>query len=424
VPRKTPFALALALAAAALTGTAAAPGSAATPGSAPAPGSATAPAANAPRPLTVRHSCATPAAPGYAACDALHVTGGTLANGDSVGQGGVQAPTAAPLGYGPADLRDAYRLPATGGNGRTVAVVDAYDDPDAEADLSVYRAQYGLPACTTANGCLRKVGQTGSATTLPRADSGWAEEISLDLDMVSAFCPDCHILLVEADSAADEDLGQAVNEAVALGAAYVSNSYGGPEESADPTYDTRYFDHPGVAVTASSGDDGYGPQYPAASRFVTAVGGTSLKRDSGAARGWTETAWSGAGSGCSRYDAKPAWQKDTGCANRSIADVAAVADPGTGVAVYDTYDGDRGWSVFGGTSAAAPAIAAVYALAGTPSTGSTPASFPYAHAPAGLFDVTAGSNGSCGGSYLCAAGPGYDGPTGLGTPDGTGAFGG
>ncbi|MEN3359871.1 MAG: hypothetical protein V7637_3853, partial [Mycobacteriales bacterium] len=149
------------------------------------------------------------------------------------------------------------------------------------------------------------------------------------------------------------------------------------------------------------------------------VGGTSLVRNS-SARGWGETVWNGAGSGCSAFEAKQTWQTDTGCTRKTVADVSAVADPNTGVAVYDTF-GESGWLVFGGTSASAPIIASVYALAGTPTAGTYPVSYPYAHTTS-LNDVTSGSNGSCGGSYLCTAKVGYDGPTGLGTPIGTGAF--
>ncbi|WP_093788134.1 putative Ig domain-containing protein [Actinacidiphila guanduensis] len=332
-------------------------------------------------------------------------------------------PAATPSGYGPTDLQSAYNLPS-GGSGQTVAIVDAQDDPNAEADLGTYRSQYGLPACTTANGCFKKVNQTGG-TSYPSPDSGWAGEISLDLDMVSAVCPSCHILLVEATSASMTNLGTAVNTAVSLGAKYVSNSYGGSESSSDTSYDSSYFNHPGVAITVSSGDEGYGAEYPAASKYVTAVGGTALKRSSGTSRGWTETVWNtssteGTGSGCSSYDAKPTWQTDSGCSKRTIADVSAVADPATGLAVYDSY-GASGWQVYGGTSASSPIIASVYALAGTPASGTTPASYPYAHTGS-LNDVTSGSNGSCGGSYLCTAGAGYDGPTGLGTPNGTAAF--
>ena len=222
-----------------------------------------------------------------------------------------------------------------------------------------------------------------------------------------------------------DDLGTAVNRAVTMGAKYVSNSYGGSEDSTDPTSDSSYFNHPGVAITVSSGDSGYGVEYPAASQYVTAVGGTSLSRASNS-RGWSESVWGtssggqGAGSGCSAYDPKPSWQKDTGCSKRAVADVSAVADPATGLAVYDSYQAS-GWNVYGGTSASSPIIASVYALAGTPAAGTTPASYPYAHTGS-LNDVTSGANGSCSPAYLCTAGSGYDGPTGLGTPNGTAAF--
>jgi N-acetylneuraminic acid mutarotase len=331
---------------------------------------------------------------------------------------GIQRLASTISGYGPADLVSAYNLPANGGAGQTVAIVDAYDDPNAEADLAVYRAQFGLPACTTVNGCFHKVAQDGS-THYPAPDSGWAGEISLDLDMVSAAAPRAHILLVEANGATMDALGASVNEAVNLGAKYVSNSYGGDEDPSETTADSQYFNHPGVVVTASSGDSGYGAQYPAASPYVTSVGGTSLTRASNT-RGWSESAWSGAGSGCSADEPKPAWQKDTGCSNRTIADVSAVADPATGVAIYDTYQ-YNGWFPVGGTSAASPLIASVYADAGTPVAGSNPASYPYANA-SHLNDVTTGSNGTCKPSYLCTGGPGYDGPTGLGTPSGVAAF--
>ncbi|MFJ9929803.1 S8 family serine peptidase [Streptomyces misionensis] len=360
--------------------------------------------------------CSQPSKPGYMACQSVVRTDitphRTLGRDDT------------PQGFGPTDLQAAYNLPKDAGSGATVAIVDANDDPNAEQDLAAYRSQYGLPECGTGNGCFKKIDQDGG-TDYPAADAGWAGEISLDVDMVSAACPQCHILLVEAKSASMDDLGTAVNQAVAQGAKYVSNSYGGSEQSDDATADEQYFKHPGVAITVSSGDSGYGVEYPAASPYVTAVGGTSLTKD-GSARGYSETVWGtsaggeGAGSGCSQYSAKPSWQQDTDCAERSVADVAADADPATGLAVYDTYQAS-GWNVYGGTSASAPFVAGVYALAGTPGSGDTPASYPYAH-PDQLNDVTSGSNGSCDGSYLCQAGQGYDGPTGLGTPNGTGAF--
>jgi subtilase family serine protease len=349
--------------------------------------------------------CAVPPA-GEAACH-------SWVQADKTGQPLV---TVTPAGYGPADLAAAYGL-NTGITGGTVAIVDAYDDPYAESDLKVYRAQYGLPACTTANGCFKKINQNGGSTP-PRANSGWAEEISLDLDMVSAICPNCHILLVEASSNSFANLAAAVDRAaITPGVVAISNSYGGGEYSSEVT-DESHYNHPGIAVTVSSGDSGYGAEFPASSQYVTAVGGTTLTKSGST---YSETAWSGAGSGCSAYVTKPGWQKDGSCSNRTVADVSAVADPNTGVAVYDTYlFGHRGWLVFGGTSVASPIIASVYSLAGN--TGSINyGSFSYGNLGS-LFDVHSGSNGSCGGSYLCTSLAGYDGPTGNGSPRGTGAF--
>ncbi|WP_345045868.1 carboxypeptidase regulatory-like domain-containing protein [Streptomyces sannanensis] len=350
--------------------------------------------------------CATPSKAGEMSCLAMVRT-------DIVAAKGLQA-DAAPAGFGPVDLQSAYNLPS-GGSTETVAIVDAFDNPNVEADLAVYRQQYGLPPCTTANGCFKKIDQRGG-TNYPPPDSGWAAEIALDVDMVSATCPTCKILLVEADDSNIENLGAAVNQAVAQGAKYVSNSYGGREGSDQTQADDAYFNHPGVAITVSTGDYGYGVSYPSSSPHVTAVGGTSLVKNASTTRGWTEAAWRGAGSGCSEYGPKPSFQKDTGCARRAVADVSAVADPNTGVAVYH-----GGWQVFGGTSASAPIIASAYALAGTPATGSAPNSYPYAQ-PSALNDVTSGINGTCTVAYLCKAGPGYDGPTGLGTPNGLAAF--
>lgn len=331
---------------------------------------------------------------------------------------------ATPSGFGPSTIQAAYKLPSsTAGTGETVAIVDAYNDPTAAADLAVYRSQYGISACTVASGCLKIVSQTGSTTSLPKTNAGWATEESLDLDIVSATCPNCHIILVEASSASNSNLGTAVNEAAKLGAHAISNSYGGNESAKDATYDTKYYDHPGIAITASSGDSGYGVEYPAASPYVTAVGGTSLSAASNS-RGWSETAWSGAGAGCSSSEAQPSYQASagTGCSKRAVADVSAVADPNTGVAVYDTtpYQGYSGWQVYGGTSVASPIIASVYALAGNTSSVNN-ASLAYANSSS-LFDVTSGSDGTCSPSQLCTARAGWDGPTGLGTPNGVGAF--
>lgn len=369
------------------------------------------------------HAACGPAADSFARCHALL-------------RDDVTSNATSPSGYHPADLQSAYNLTSassSAGSGQTVAIVDAYNDPNAASDLAVYRSTFGLPACSTSSGCLRIVNQSGG-TKLPRSNGGWAQEISLDLDMVSAICPNCHILLLEASSSSFTNLGAAVNEAASLRATEISNSYGGGESSSDTAYDTQYFNHPGIAITVSAGDGGYGAQYPAASQYVTAVGGTSLARSS-SARGWTEAVWSnsatsGTGSGCSAYDPQPSWQTATGtvagspgvCSKRVVGDVSSDADPNTGVSVYDsyTYQGQGGWLVFGGTSVSSPTLASVYALAGNAAS-VTYGSYPYGHT-ASLNDVTSGSNGSCSATYLCTAESGYDGPTGSGTPNGTGAF--
>jgi subtilase family serine protease len=396
------------------------------------------------RSVALLNSCKTPRLHHAACLAVLRAHRVTLANGTVR----AAAPAATPSGYGPADLASAYKLPtSTGGSGQTVAIVDAFNDPTAASDLAVYRSQFGLPACTVASGCFRQVNQTGAASPLPSTDTGWAQEESLDVDMVSAICPNCKIILVEASSATDADLTTAVNAAASLGATEISNSYGGSETSSETSLNSAY-NHPGIAITASAGDSGYGVEFPAAVPTVTAVGGTSLARASNA-RGWSETVWGtasgggvlgglgassgGTGSGCSKYEAKPSWQHDASCAKRTVADVSAVADPATGVAVYDSTadsSGNVGWLEFGGTSVSSPIIASVYALAGNAAS-TNGASLAYSHTSS-LFDVTSGVNGSCksggflglGGSntYLCQAGAGYDGPTGLGTPNGTGAF--
>ena len=354
--------------------------------------------------------CGAPA-PGDAACMSVVRT-------DAAGK---PLATTTPSGLGPASIQSAYKLAGLTSGGRTVAIVDAYNDPTAEADLATYRTQFGLAACTTSNGCFRKIDQRGG-TSYPVKNGGWAQEISLDLDMVSATCPDCHILLVEADSASFVNLGIAVNRAAqTAGVVAISNSYGGGD-AADTTYGT-YYNHPGIAVTASTGDSGYvGGSYPASSSYVTAVGGTSLKTAANT-RGWTETVWSGAGSGCSTYNVAliAAATADTGCAKRAMADVSAVADPNTGVAVYDStaYRGSAGWMVFGGTSVSAPIIGSVYGLSGN--TSGYANALPYSQ-PSALYDVTSGSNGTCPTSQWCTARVGWDGPSGLGTPNGVSAF--
>lgn len=261
-------------------------------------------------------------------------------------------------GLHPSDLQNRYELPS-GNAGATVAIVDAYDDPTAESDLGVYRNTFGLPPCTSSNGCFRKVNQGAANSAYPALNAAWDEEISLDLDMVSAACPNCKILLVEANSPSFDDLGTAVDTAAAMGAKAISNSYYGPEWPGETGYDAHY-NHSGIAVTVSSGDD-VSPFYPAASPYVTAVGGTRLSGSSGS---WTESAWQSGGRGCSLYESKPDWQGNTGCHARAAVDVAAIADPQTGVTMYDSSAG--GWLVAGGTSVGAPLVAAAYALSGNP----------------------------------------------------------
>ena len=348
-------------------------------------------------------ACGAPAK-GFAACFAQ-----TMVNNN-----GATPNASSPSGLNPADIQSAYKL--SGSSTSTVAIVDAYNDPTAEADLGVYRSTFGLPACTTANGCFRKVSQTGSTTNLPTNNASWAVEISLDIEMVSATCPTCHILLVEAKTPSFSNLATAVNYAASQGVKAISNSYGGSDASQSSAYN-----HSGIAITASSGDSGYGIESPASYPDVIGVGGTSLTKASNT-RGWSETAWSGAGSGCSTLNAKPSWQTSvTQCSGDAVADVSAVADPNTGVSVYDStaYQGQSGWEVWGGTSVASPIIASVYALSGN--TAGYPASYTWSHS-SGLFDVTSGSNGTCSPSIWCHAGTGWDGPTGLGTPNGTSAF--
>jgi subtilase family serine protease len=326
----------------------------------------------------------------------------------------------APSGYGPVQFRTAYGLPSSASKVQTIAIVDAYNDPNIEADLGVYSSHFGLPACTTANGCFKKVNQTGG-TSYPQTNAGWALEISLDVEVAHAICPNCKILLVEATNNSFANL-IAAEDYARTHANIVSNSWGGGEFSAETTstYD-GHFNHVGIPITFSSGDSGYGVEYPASSQYVTAVGGTTLTLNANNTRK-SETVWSGAGSGCSAYEPKPTWQKDAGCVRRTVADVSADANPNTGAAVYDSvrYQGRSGWFQVGGTSLSSPIIAAVYALAGNGAS-TVDASYPYSHM-SGLFDVTSGSNGSCGGSYLCTGKVGYDGPSGLGAPKGTTGF--
>ena len=329
-------------------------------------------------------------------------------------------PAATPSGFGPSDLASAYKLNTSLGAGMTIAVVDAYNYPNAESDLAKYRAQYGLPACTQANGCLKIINQNGATSPLPaNAPSGddWTVEAALDLDLASAACPSCKILVVQADDDQGNGLDIAQNAAATLGAAVISNSWGGPEQAGQSlAAQEAYFNHPNIAVFVSAGDNGYndagqGPDYPATSSYTIAVGGTHLVKDA-SARGWTETAWTSGGSACSLSITKPAYQTNSGCTFKATTDIAAVGDPQTGVAVYNSRNG--GWTVVGGTSASSPLVAAIFAATGNSK--QTSGSFVKDNA-AKLYDVTSGTNGTCTNAILCTAGVGWDGPTGYGTPN-------
>ena len=315
----------------------------------------------------------------------------------------------------PAQLRAAYNI--TGAGGSTVAIIDAYGYPNAEADLAIFRSVFNLGACGTSNGCLRIVNQGGSASFHLAPNAGWDIEQASDLDTVSSMCPNCKILLVEAHSASLNDLAAAVRTAAAMGAHVISNSYGGGETGTHP-FESAY-NQPGIAVTASTGDFGYGAQFPATSPHVTAVGGTTLNM-AGLSR-VSETAWSGTGSGCSAVYPKPAWQTDPLCTTRMEADVSADADPDTPVFLYiNVPPYAPGFYTVGGTSISNQIIAGIY---GERADAVSYANKIYAN-PSAFFDITSGTNAppACGGTYFCVAGPGYDGPTGVGTPNGDTAF--
>lgn len=352
--------------------------------------------------------------------------------------------------YGPAQLQGAYSLPsATAGSGETVAIVDAYNEPHLASDLAVYRSHYGLPTVNNGAGSpsFKIINQTGG-TKLPQTDSGWGDEEALDVDMVSAACPHCNIVMVEANSPTDANLLTAEQTAQNLaGVVAVSNSWDGSEFSGETADDSYFGKHP---TTVAAGDSGTGAAWPGSSPNVTSVGGTSLYVSSSAPYTRTsESAWVDGGSGCSAYEPEQAFQAFLqsspygGCSHRAETDVAAVGNPSTGVAVYDSCGdawsyyfepapcaGSSGWEQFGGTSVATPIIASVFALAGnniTSSGGATVGNsadqFLYQNdSSANFYDVTSGSNGSCSPSWICTAGSGYDGPTGLGTPNGTGGF--
>ncbi len=428
---------------------------------------------------SVRSVCAAPG-PGYAGCLAVELearTAAARAHTHPIGLTATRAVTSqgspqnGDFGLRPSDLHRAYKLPEEAGAPQTIALIDAYDDPHAEADLRVYDETFGLPPCNTTNGCFEKVNEHGETGHLPATEEGWAMEISLDVQIAHATCESCRILLVEASSSSYENLATAELTAGRLGATEISNSWGGPEagEPAGQENNTA-FNQPGIVITASAGDNGYlnwddgegrYANFPASSPHVVAVGGTRLELGVNGGR-VSETVWNGlgaSGGGCSSVFTAPSWQQSVsdwsavGCgSHRSIADISADADPYTGVAIYDASnkcEDETGvhWCSIGGTSLASPLIAAVYALAGGAHGVAYPAKTLYEgelKAPGALHDITSGSNGectanfnsrgisgcsagqeaaaSCKGTLSCLAGSGYDGPTGVGTPNGIVAF--
>jgi PKD repeat protein len=441
----------------------------------------------------IRRVCPTPK-PGDATCLAL---ARVPVPSTAAGEPGVRPYTATrgALESGPAggltpeELASVYGYnPAIGGSGQTIALVDAYDDPNIESDLATFDAEYRIAPCTKENGCFTKVSQTGSTTSLPVPDtSGWSVEIALDVEMAHSACPNCKILLVEAKNESFKNLAAAVGEAVSLKATEVSNSYGGSEDLLGSTERGAY-KHSGVVIAAATGDSGYDdwtrysnegepvaaeqPDAPASLPSVVAVGGTTLELNASGKRR-SETVWNGnsaldangeleegaTGGGCSTLFTAEPWQQATpgygatGCAGKRVAaDVSAVADPNTGFDIYDSYNcgaaceefgGGEGWLTIGGTSVSTPLISSLYALAGGGHGVEYPSLTLYGHLgeSSSLFDVTEGGNGycddgglacganeleeatvDCEGTTACNAAPGFDGPSGVGTPNSLNLF--
>jgi subtilase family serine protease len=352
-------------------------------------------------------------------------------------------------GYTPQQLQAAYGVPSSvngkpAGTGETIAIVDAYNDPNIQNDLTVFDGKY-FPLQPAAN--LTVVNQTGG-TSLPAANASWAVEESLDVEWAHAIAPGANIVLVEANSNSLSDLLTAVKTAATtMGANVVSMSWGASEFSGETTYD-QYFNAPGVTYVASAGDSSayFGPEWPASSPNVLAVGGTTLKLTS-TNQISSETAWNasyvyipgsgwtieGGGGGVSSYESEPAFQSGNSVPNfggRSTPDVSWDANPSTGVSVYDSYL-EPGWGYVGGTSAGAPAWSGIVAIADQQSVANGHGSLSTAQVDNALYgvfhssggasytsgtaytsdfnDITSGSNGY-------AAAKGYDRATGLGSP--------
>lgn len=371
----------------------------------------------------MRAACPT-AKPGYARCFALYRPQTSVNRAIAAG---IPGQASRPIGLTPKEIEAAYRLPVNRNSHQTVAVSIAFDTPKLAKYLAHYRSFFGLPPCTVASGCFRKLNQRGKASPLPPSgvDTGWDLEATLDVSMISVACPHCKIIVVEAHDPSFANLARSEDAAARLGAEVISNSYGARENGLALQFSKAYH-HPRHTIVVSAGDFGYtAANFPADLTTVTAAGGTELAR-AHTKRGWQERAWFDAfngagGSGCSAYISKPAWQHDPHCPGRTVADVAAVA---MNIPIYNKDYG--GWVTVEGTSVSAPLLAGIYGLAGNAS--KLPPGYAYSHR-SGLFDVTRGNNSlfvptklACGDDYLCVAKKGYDAPTGLGSPDGIGAF--
>jgi hypothetical protein len=317
-------------------------------------------------------------------------------------------------GWGAKDIEKAYDLPTAKGQGQNVFVIDAYDNPNVESDFATYRKAMGLP-----RGKLKKYNQNGQMGNYPEGSTNWGVEIDLDVEMASAACPKCTIDLVEANSNQWSDIEAAIKEALKLGATIISSSYSGTGVK------ERVYSDKDITYLASSTDDGYGGVYPPASfRRVIAVGGTLLNADGGSKRGYSEVVWPDTGGGCSNQP-KPPWQKDRDCKYRTANDVAAVA---VNAAEYDSYD-EGGWINVDGGGIPSPLVAGMVGLAGNSTKqdgGEMLWTLSKADRKKDIYPVTSGSDGQCGGTYLCTAGTMqfgiYSGPTGWGTPHGVGAL--
>lgn len=327
------------------------------------------------------------------------------------------------IGWKPADIQAAYDLPSSSkGKGQVVALIDAYDNPNVAADLAAYRSHFGLPKAK-----FFKYNQRGEQKHYPNGDSGWGFEIDLDVDMVSAACPNCTIYLIEATTNSLKNLGAANVEAIKLGATIVSNSWGCYYQGC--TWQTKVFDRKGITFLAAAGDIGYGSFPPAQFSQVISVGGTELSKTGST---YSEVVWPDTSGGCASNVAKPSWQNDPSCSMRTANDIAAVAK---NVAVYDSYEYNscEGWFIAYGTSLATPILASAFALAGDSTkqhAGKVFWTLSKAERKQSIHTIASGSISGCppslGGTYLCSAGTGqfgtYSGPTGWGTPNGIGAF--